>query len=116
MGYRNIVKDNDPLRTLYKKCRPVTEFNQKLWDLLDDYTCLFLKKQGKVYVYVPGHKLFSFLTVINSSMVTSQGNCLLQDDNHASYTLVGVVDAGASIWLTKSAAFVDNFCHARAFL
>ena len=36
MGYRNIVKDDDPLRTLHKKCRPVTEFNQKLWDLLDD--------------------------------------------------------------------------------
>ena len=36
MGYRNIVKDDDPLRTLHKKCRPVTEFNEKLWNLLDD--------------------------------------------------------------------------------
>ena len=36
MAIRNIVKDTDNYDTLHKKCRPVTEFNQKLWDLLDD--------------------------------------------------------------------------------
>lgn len=34
MALRNIVTEGD--RVLRKKCRPVTEFNQKLWDLLDD--------------------------------------------------------------------------------
>lgn len=36
MAIRNIVKDTDGYDTLHKKCRPVTDFNQKLWDLLDD--------------------------------------------------------------------------------
>ena len=34
MALRQIVKEGDSV--LRKKCRPVTEFNQKLWDLLDD--------------------------------------------------------------------------------
>lgn len=46
MGYRNIVKDDDPLRTLHKKCRPVTEFNQKLWDLLDDMADTMYEANG----------------------------------------------------------------------
>lgn len=36
MATRKILKDNDPFGTLHKKCRPVTDFNKKLWDLLDD--------------------------------------------------------------------------------
>ena len=36
MAIRNIVKDTDEYNMLHKKCRPVTDFNQKLWDLLDD--------------------------------------------------------------------------------
>lgn len=34
MAIRNIVKDGDPI--LKKKCRPVTEFNAKLAQLIDD--------------------------------------------------------------------------------
>ena len=34
MALRQIVKEGDSI--LRKKCRTVTEFNQKLWDLLDD--------------------------------------------------------------------------------
>ena len=34
MALRQIVTEGD--RVLRKKCRPVTEYNQKLWDLLDD--------------------------------------------------------------------------------
>lgn len=34
MALREIVKYGDDI--LRKKCRPVTEFNQKLWTLLDD--------------------------------------------------------------------------------
>lgn len=36
MAIREIIKDDDGYDTLHKKCRPVTDFNQKLWDLLDD--------------------------------------------------------------------------------
>lgn len=34
MAIRNILKDDDPM--LRKVCRPVTEFNERLWQLLDD--------------------------------------------------------------------------------
>ncbi|MBQ6830891.1 MAG: peptide deformylase [Clostridia bacterium] len=34
MALRNILKDEDP--QLRKVCRPVTEFNERLWQLLDD--------------------------------------------------------------------------------
>ena len=34
MAIRNIMKDDDP--ALRKVCRPVTEFNERLWQLLDD--------------------------------------------------------------------------------
>lgn len=34
MALRNILKDEDPM--LRKTCRPVTEFNERLWQLLDD--------------------------------------------------------------------------------
>ena len=34
MALRQIVKEGDSV--LRKKCRPVTEYNQKLWTLLDD--------------------------------------------------------------------------------
>ena len=34
MALRNILKDEDP--TLRKVCRPVTDFNERLWQLLDD--------------------------------------------------------------------------------
>ena len=34
MALRNILTDDDP--ALRKVCRPVTEFNERLWQLLDD--------------------------------------------------------------------------------
>ena len=34
MALRTILKGDDP--ALHKKCRPVTEFNRRLWDLIDD--------------------------------------------------------------------------------
>lgn len=34
MAIRNILKEDDEL--LYKKSKPVTEFNERLWQLLDD--------------------------------------------------------------------------------
>lgn len=46
MAIRNIVKDTDNYDTLHKKCRPVTEFNQKLWDLLDDMAETMYQAEG----------------------------------------------------------------------
>ena len=34
MGLRKILTDQDP--ALHKVCRPVTDFNERLWQLLDD--------------------------------------------------------------------------------
>ena len=34
MALRTILTEQDP--SLHKKCRPVTEFNRRLWDLIDD--------------------------------------------------------------------------------
>ena len=34
MAIRNILVEGDP--ALHKVCRPVTEFNERLWQLLDD--------------------------------------------------------------------------------
>ena len=44
MAIRTIVQDGDPI--LKKKCRPVTEFNQKLWDLLDDMAETMYQAEG----------------------------------------------------------------------
>ena len=44
MAIRNIIKSTDPL--LRKKSKPVTEFNRKLWDLLDDMKVTMRKHNG----------------------------------------------------------------------
>ena len=44
MALRNIRKDGDA--ALYKNCRPYTEFNQRLWELLDDMGETMLEANG----------------------------------------------------------------------
>lgn len=44
MAIRNILKDEDP--ALRKVCRPVTEFNERLWQLLDDMADTMHKAEG----------------------------------------------------------------------
>ena len=44
MAIRKIVTQGDPL--LYKKCRPVTDFNRRLHDLLDDMKETLAGAQG----------------------------------------------------------------------
>jgi len=44
MALRNIVKEGDP--TLAKVCRPVTEFDERLWQLLDDMAETLKKADG----------------------------------------------------------------------
>ena len=44
MALRNILTKED--QTLYKKCRPVTEFNDRLHQLLDDTADTLIKSNG----------------------------------------------------------------------
>jgi len=44
MAIRNIVKEGD--ETLAKVCRPVTDFNERLWQLLDDMRDTLIKADG----------------------------------------------------------------------
>ena len=44
MALRNILTKED--QTLYKKCRPVTEFNDRLHQLLDDMADTLIKSNG----------------------------------------------------------------------
>ncbi len=44
MALRNIVMDTDEL--LHKKSRPVTDFDKKLWDLLDDMAQTMYQADG----------------------------------------------------------------------
>ena len=44
MALRTILEDRDP--ALHKVCRPVTRFDQRLWDLLDDMAETMYKAEG----------------------------------------------------------------------
>jgi len=44
MAIRNIVKEGDPI--LKKICRPVTEFNPRLWQMLDDMSETLAQAEG----------------------------------------------------------------------
>lgn len=44
MAIRNIVKEGDPI--LKKVCRPVTEFNTRLWQMLDDMSETLAQAEG----------------------------------------------------------------------
>ncbi|MBQ9964730.1 MAG: peptide deformylase [Clostridia bacterium] len=44
MAIRNILKNDDP--TLRKVCRPVTDFDERLWQLLDDMADTMHKAEG----------------------------------------------------------------------
>ncbi|MBQ7038821.1 MAG: peptide deformylase [Clostridia bacterium] len=44
MAIRNILKNDDP--ALRKVCRPVTEFNERLWQLLDDMADTMHQAEG----------------------------------------------------------------------
>ncbi|MEA5151400.1 MAG: peptide deformylase [Oscillospiraceae bacterium] len=44
MALRNIMTEEQ--QVLYKKCRPVTEFNERLWQLLDDMAETLDKANG----------------------------------------------------------------------
>ena len=44
MAIRTIITKEDPV--LYKRCHPVTTFDQKLWDLLDDMKDTLIEANG----------------------------------------------------------------------
>ena len=81
MAIRKIVLEGDPC--LAKNCRPVTEFNQRLWDLLDDMHETLTDAQGAglaapqvgvlrrlALVMVEDE---SFLEVINPEIIAEEG-------------------------------------------
>lgn len=80
MAIRNIRKKSDPI--LKKKSRPVTEFNERLWDLLDDMRDTLYKAEGcglaavqvgvlrRVVVVDCGD---GFLELVNPEIVSAEG-------------------------------------------
>ncbi len=80
MALRNILKDEDP--ALRKVCRPVTEFNQRLWQLLDDMAETMYAAEGvglagpqvgvlrRVFVMDVGNGL---IEAINPEIVSEKG-------------------------------------------
>lgn len=80
MAIRNIVKQGDPVLT--KVCRPVTEFDERLWQLLDDMDQT-LQKAGGVGLAAPQVGILKRLfimdidgkkyEVINPEIVDAQG-------------------------------------------
>ena len=48
MAIRNILTEGDD--TLQKSCRPVTEFNERLWTLLDDMAERCIKRTAWVWL------------------------------------------------------------------
>ena len=95
MALRNIVKDNDPRRALHKKCRPVTDFGPKLWDLLDDMAETMYAADGvglagpqvgylrRVFVVDVGEGLIEF---INPQVLETSGQ---QDGNEGCLSFPG---------------------------
>lgn len=80
MAIRNIVTEGDPVLT--KVCKPVTEFNEKLWELLDDMAETMRKADGvglagpqvgvlrRIFVMDVGDGL---LEVINPEIIERKG-------------------------------------------
>ena len=80
MAIRNILNEKDPM--LHKVCRPVTEFNERLWQLLDDMAETMQKADGvglaapqvgilrRLFVMDVGEGL---VEVINPEIVATRG-------------------------------------------
>lgn len=80
MAIRNIVTEGDPVLT--KVCKPVTDFNEKLWELLDDMAETMRKADGvglaapqigvlrRIFVMDVGDGL---LEVINPEIIEKKG-------------------------------------------
>lgn len=83
MAIRKIVTQGDPL--LYKKCRPVTDFNRRLHDLLDDMKETLAEAQGvglaapqvgilrRVIVMDTGEEEEEMLELINPEVLEQSG-------------------------------------------
>lgn len=81
MALRNIVFEDNPL--LRKKSRPVLDFDERLWDLLDDMKETMVKNEGcgiaapqvgvlKQVVVIDAENMF--LELINPKIVSSCGS------------------------------------------
>ena len=63
MGIRNILTDKDP--ALHKTCKPVTDFNERLWKLLDDMKET-LKESGGVGLAAPQVGILRRVVVVDT--------------------------------------------------
>ena len=66
MALREIIKKGDPV--LEKHCHPVTRFDQKLWDLLDDMRETLAQANGLVV-----NDQEEMLELINPEIIASEG-------------------------------------------
>jgi len=99
MAIRNIILEKD--ETLRKKSRPVTEFNEKLWQLIDDMAETMYSADGvglaavqvgilrQVVIIDTGDKLYE---IINPTMIEKSGTqtgiegCLSSPDEYGDVT------------------------------
>lgn len=93
MAIRNIVQVGDPV--LNKPCRPVTDFDERLWQLLDDMAETLEKADGvglaapqvgvlrRVFIMDVGDGL---IEAINPEIVSTKGN---QEDVEGCLSLPG---------------------------
>ena len=63
MGIRKILTDKDP--ALHKTCKPVTDFNERLWKLLDDMKET-LKESGGVGLAAPQVGILRRVVVVDT--------------------------------------------------
>ena len=74
MAIRKIVLEGDPC--LAKNCRPVTEFNQRLWDLLDDMHETLTDAQGAGLAFKElRNGAFRLQRAEQSEIVVNRGIC-----------------------------------------
>jgi peptide deformylase len=132
MAKRMIVKDNDPDKTLHKKCRPVTDFNKKLWDLLDDMAQTMYEAEGvglagpqvgflrRVFVVDIGDGIMEF---VNPEILETSGEqdgsegCLSFPGEYAmvkrpNYVKVKAQDRHGEVFVTEGEEFLARaICH-----
>lgn len=98
MALRKIVKITDNEEFLRKKSKPIKEFNEKLWELLDDMKETMYKNNGmglaavqvgilKRAVIIDNNNMF--LELINPEIISQKGSdiceegCLSVGDKHS---------------------------------
>ena len=123
MALRQIVKFGDDI--LRKKSRPVTNFDERLWTLLDDMTETMHSKDGaglaavqvgvlRRVVVIDVHDEHGVIELINPEIVSTEGT---QTGNEGCLSAPNVVTvkaqdrSGKEFTITGSALLARAFCH-----